>query len=109
MRERKESGLSIRAYCESAGYHENIYYYWQRKVREAVCGEMRREPSKAARSLKSAGFVEAKLAERDALPTPAVEWQSQICVDAAGVRITAGGEYPVCKLAALLRELVRPC
>jgi hypothetical protein len=35
MRERKDSGLSIRAYCKRAGYHENNYYYWQRKLREA--------------------------------------------------------------------------
>ena len=37
MRERQESGLSIRAFCERAGFHENIYYYWQRKLREAAC------------------------------------------------------------------------
>lgn len=35
MRERIESGQSIRAYCKQAGFHENIYYYWQRKLREA--------------------------------------------------------------------------
>ncbi len=35
MRERSESGQSIRAYCKQAGFHENIYYYWQRKLREA--------------------------------------------------------------------------
>ncbi len=35
MRERSERGLSIRAYCKQAGFHENIYYYWQRKLREA--------------------------------------------------------------------------
>jgi len=37
MRNRQESGLSIRAYCETAGFHENVYYYWQRKLREAAC------------------------------------------------------------------------
>ena len=36
MRERSESGTSIRAYCESIGLHENVYYYWQRKLREAA-------------------------------------------------------------------------
>ncbi len=35
MRERSERGQSIRAYCKQAGFHENIYYYWQRKLREA--------------------------------------------------------------------------
>ena len=37
MRERSESGLSIKAFCENAGFHENIYYYWQRKLRESAC------------------------------------------------------------------------
>jgi transposase-like protein len=36
MRERLESGLSIKAYCESSGLHVNVYYYWQRKLREAA-------------------------------------------------------------------------
>ena len=27
MRERIESGLSIKAFCENVGFHENIYYY----------------------------------------------------------------------------------
>lgn len=37
MRERKESGLSIKTFCEGAGFHENVYYYWQRKLRETAC------------------------------------------------------------------------
>ena len=37
LRERAESGLTVKAYCESAGLHENTYFYWQRKLRESVC------------------------------------------------------------------------
>jgi transposase-like protein len=40
MRERQESGLSIKAYCEQVGIHENVYYYWQRKLREAACQQL---------------------------------------------------------------------
>lgn len=40
MRERKESGQSVRTYCKSAGICENVYYYWQRKLREATCREL---------------------------------------------------------------------
>jgi len=36
MKERRNSGLSIKAFCESAGFHENVYYYWQRKLREVA-------------------------------------------------------------------------
>lgn len=40
MRERTEKGLSVRAYCQENGIHENTYFYWQRKLREAACSEM---------------------------------------------------------------------
>jgi len=34
MREHKESGKSKKAYCETKGIHPNVFYYWQRKLRE---------------------------------------------------------------------------
>ena len=36
-RERADRGLSVRAYCIETGIHENTYFYWQRKLREAAC------------------------------------------------------------------------
>ena len=36
-RERADKGLSVRAYCQENGIHENTYFYWQRKLREAAC------------------------------------------------------------------------
>ena len=33
MQERVESGLSIKGYCEREGIHQNVYHYWQRKLR----------------------------------------------------------------------------
>jgi hypothetical protein len=40
IKERNASGLSIKAYCESIGLHQNVYHYWQRKLREAACTEL---------------------------------------------------------------------
>jgi putative transposase len=37
VRERAESGLTVKAFCESAGVHPNSYFYWQRKLRESAC------------------------------------------------------------------------
>jgi hypothetical protein len=37
IRERNESGKSIKAYCESIGIRQNVYHYWQKKLREAAC------------------------------------------------------------------------
>lgn len=50
MKERNASGMSIRAYCKSIGLHENVYYYWQRKLREAAY-EATTETKEAGRRL----------------------------------------------------------
>lgn len=36
-RERKESGLSVRAWCQENGISEHVYYYRLRKLRQAAC------------------------------------------------------------------------
>jgi putative transposase len=40
VRDRIESGLNIREFCDREGICENTYYYWQRKLRESACEEM---------------------------------------------------------------------
>jgi len=37
MRRRSESGLSIKKFCELEGIPSNVYFYWQRKLRELAC------------------------------------------------------------------------
>jgi len=39
IRERKESGLNVKAFCQNIGIHSNTYFYWQKKLREAACTE----------------------------------------------------------------------
>ena len=103
MNERRESGLSVKAFCKDAGIHENTYFYWQKRLREATCGDL---PGSA---LIPSGFAEVKLADQSMPSLSAVTAQNQISIEACGVRIAAGCEYPADKLAALLREVVRPC
>ena len=104
MNERKESGLSVKAFCENAGIHGNTYFYWQKKLREMACGVLA-----GTTMLAPQGFAEVKLAAQPMLPVPAATMQNQISIESSGVRITACGEYPADKLAALLREVMRPC
>lgn len=40
MKDRAASGLSIKEFCKTAGFRENVYYYWQRKLRDAACEEL---------------------------------------------------------------------
>ena len=108
IRERKESGLSVRAFCKNAGFHENIYFYWQRKLREEACGELSKIQDQLVR-MAPAGFTEVKLAAEPALTLATEALQNQVCIEAAGIRITADCGYPADKLSALLREVSRPC
>ena len=40
IRDRKASGLSVRAFCRNADVRENIYYYWQKKIRDEACEQL---------------------------------------------------------------------
>ena len=103
MNERRESGLSVRAFCENAGIHENTYFYWQKRLREAACVDV---PGTA---LVPSGFAEVRLVGSPAPTSPVAAGGNQVSIETSGIRITAGGEYPADKLAALLREAVRSC
>jgi len=40
MQDRVTSGQSIRAYCKENGIATNVYFYWQRKLREAAAQQL---------------------------------------------------------------------
>jgi len=108
MQERQQSGLSIKSYCERAGLHENVYYYWQRKLREAAYRELNIIQNKT-KGLQPINFAEIKLTESPALPSSTDSHQSRIQVDVAGILISADCEYPINMLVALVQELRRSC
>ena len=108
IQNRIESGLSIKSYCSKTAICENTYYYWQRKLREAACEELA-AMQHGGSSQPHSGFTEALLTEHPLLPPSGASGQNQISIEAVGVRLTAGKEYPVEKLAVLLREMRQPC
>ena len=40
LREQKESGLSVKEWCQEQGLAEHIYYYRLRKLRRAACAAL---------------------------------------------------------------------
>ena len=44
LRERQESGLSVKAWCQEQGLAEHIYYYRLRKLRQAACTALEQAP-----------------------------------------------------------------
>ena len=108
IRERGESGLTIRAYCDSIGIQENSYYYWLRKLREAASNELSEIVGDRTGSSLPV-FAEVKLGEGPVLPTAGSIAQNHVCIETGGVRLTAGSDYPIDKLTELLRAVSRAC
>ena len=62
MRDRAESGLSIRKYCEREGMHPNRYHYWQRRLRIAAAAEVQAKKEEVAK-MPPAGWMQISAAE----------------------------------------------
>jgi len=113
--DRAHSGQSVIEWCRENGVSQRVYYYRLGQVRKYAAEAMglvndSLDVIKTARQrgLAGPGFAEVKLAEPPAvLPSPEVS--DQICIEVGEIRITVGSAYPPEKLAALLRELTRPC
>lgn len=43
LQARRDSGLSVRGYCQEQGINEKTYYYWQRRLRETACERLASE------------------------------------------------------------------
>jgi hypothetical protein len=105
MRERMESGLSIKAFCKDVHIHENVYFYWQRKLREKTCEIAIEQSARKGMSLVRQGFVEVNQQQVCAVPEPQGALSAQIRIECAGIKITANSAYPAANLAILLKEL----
>lgn len=106
MQERKESGLSIKAFCETAGYHENIYYYWQRKLRETAYQELQSKPQKevdgTVKPLVPSGWAvcETKKDRKE---------RSPVFIEIGPCRITATADIDQELLTKICRVLMALC
>ena len=112
MRERQASGLSIKAFCKSSGFHENVYFYWQRRLREAACQGLipqqahtdtsRNEIISNDKALVPSGW--AQLTEIEPAPAP----MSSLTVEISGCRINVSTDTDsalLAKVCALLKSL----
>ena len=109
MRERQESGLSIRAFCEKAGFHENIYFYWQRKLREAACkgliGNVQNETTAAGKSLMPSEAPRARWVTVSEAAEPAKK-EEVLPIEISGCRVLASADVDSELLAKVCRVLI---
>jgi len=106
---RMDRHQSIRAFCEETGVSKNTYYYWQRKVRQALCERVRGNTARTpSTGITTPGFSEVKLVEVHKLSAPAGSAESgRLQVETGEIKITIDSIYPPEKLAALLRGIMR--
>ena len=109
MGKRIESGLTIKAFCKEAGFHENAYYYWQRKLRAAACEQLALKQPETG--LTQTSFAEVKLndVQKSQTQNTKAVMRGSINIEISGVKITTDSTYPPEQLACLLRELVGQC
>jgi len=79
----KESGKSIKDFCEDTGVNKSAYFYWQHKLREAACkGLAEAEESK---EIVPGGWVRLS-------PVKPQYAESSILIEINGCHITVNGD-----------------
>lgn len=63
IRERNASGMTVKEFSKAAGFHQNVYYYWQRKLREAACQELAAPDNGSRQALVPQGWAVCQPAE----------------------------------------------
>ena len=109
--DRKASGVTIKTYCQMIGVSRDAYYYWQKKLREAACEHLAIMPAATAQTgLTKTTFTEVKLPDPFPQTSPLESGlHSNLQIQISDVKVSVDRDYPVEKLAYLLRELVRQC
>jgi len=99
IRQRNDSGESIRKFCENRGIKKARYFYWQKKLRDAACEQLTSSQDIASLCFAEVNVSSPQLASLESLAS------GQLCIEVGEVRINADSAYPPAMLAALLREL----
>ena len=97
MRERQESGLSIKSFCQHAGFHENVYYYWQRKLREATVEQAQMASMGESRPVPR-GWTQLA-------PVASAKPEGEIAIEVGGCRVIVSAETDLEQLANVCRML----
>lgn len=97
IRERQESGLSIKDFCQEKGISRHAYFYWQRKLRKAACMELSKQEEAA--NCVPEGWLQL---------TQVQETKSTLYIEVGGCRISvdAGTDPELLKMVCrILRVL----
>ena len=106
IRERQESGLSIKAYCRTSGIHPNVYFYWQRKLREAACENFGSASGKARAITEKASIPTGWAICESAEP---IDEKKELSIEIGRCRIVVQEDISPELLAKVCRVLTSLC
>lgn len=99
LQQRTQSRLSIKAYCEREGIHENTYFYWQRKLRETACTEITK--TEEPRNIVPSGWMQLE-------PKQVQHANEALIIEINGCHVTLNAETDpelLKKVCRILRSL----
>ena len=104
--DQKESGQTVREYCEKSGLHENSYYYWQKKLRAATIEELVTATEDQTKELVPI-MAKLNLARNNGTDLTGTGSNDCVSIEMFGIRLLASRDYPIAKLSELLRVVSR--
>ncbi len=79
MQEQQCSGQNIKDFCQAKGISRNKYFYWQRKLRKAVCEGLLKSEEPAPASIMPAGWIQVE---------PKQLTKTTLYIEVGGCRVT---------------------
>lgn len=108
IKQRTESGLTVKEFCKSQGFNKSKYFYWQRRLRDKACERLIKDPVMIPAAPQM--FREVTVAQQIiTTPSHINDGPGEVRVEVAGMKISADSSYPPLLIAALLKELVPSC
>lgn len=105
MRERQESGMSIKSFCKASGFSTNTYHYWQKKLRETDCRELARQTEAPEKASAPIGWAELTIGDNAEVKPES----SIITIEAGKFKIRVEEEFNAETLKKICETLVTLC
>jgi len=100
LQDRAASGMSIKGYCKEKGIAVNVYFYWQKKLREAAAQQLAIASEPGSQALTPMGWATVQEIE------PKQSGGLTLRIGGAEIELHQG--YDEALLASVIKTLSRP-
>ena len=107
MRERSDTGETIKGFCERRGISRQSFFYWQRKLREIAVKQVVKETSEQSKSLVPNGWAQVSTAKDE--PSAEGEVESTLLIEIGSYRMLVSESTDAALLEKVCRVLAATC